>query len=76
MHFQSILIVMTGGGEMDYKIRKIEITDEANELGSLFMERLIERMVLNELGLSASYQAFLLSKRYTKKGSTDVCKEE
>jgi hypothetical protein len=55
--------------EMKYKVRKIEVIEESNELGTILIERLIERMLLQELGLSPNLQAIILSKKY--KGKAD-----
>lgn len=52
---------------MKYKVRKIEVIEESNELGSILIERLIERMLLQELGLSPTLQAVILSKHYKEK---------
>jgi hypothetical protein len=55
--------------EMKYKVRKIEVIEESNELGSILIERLIERLLLQELALSPTLQAVILCKKY--KGKAD-----
>ncbi|MEH7378990.1 hypothetical protein V7138_00700 [Bacillus sp. JJ1533] len=59
---------------MKYKVRKIEVVEESNELGSIFIERLIERMLLQELGLSPTLQAIILNKHYKEKDDINVNK--
>lgn len=59
---------------MKYKVRKIEVMEESNELGSILIERLIERMLLQELGLSPTLQAIILNKHYKEKDDINVNK--
>lgn len=59
---------------MKYKVRKIEVIEESNELGSILIERLIERMLLQELGLSPTLQAIILNKHYKEKDDINVNK--
>lgn len=54
---------------MKYKVKKIEVIEESNELGTILIERLIERMLIQELGLAPELQAIILSKKY--KGKAD-----
>ncbi len=65
---------MTGGGCMKYKVRKIEIIEESNELGTILIERLIERMLLKELGFPTTLQTIILSKHYREKDDNNVSK--
>lgn len=66
---------MTGGGCMKYKVRKIEIIEESNELGTILIERLIERMLLKELGFPTTLQTIILSKHYREKDDNNVSKK-
>jgi hypothetical protein len=59
---------------MKFKIRKIEVIEESNELGTILIERLIERMLLQELGLSPTLQAIILNKHYKEKDDINVNK--
>lgn len=52
---------------MEYKVRKITVVEESNELGSQWIERLIERQLLYHLNLPLSHQAVVLKKRYDEK---------
>lgn len=56
---------------MKKKLRKFEMVEERNELGSLFIERLIERLLLEELGLSIPHQMTVLYQKYGR-GYTHV----
>jgi hypothetical protein len=60
--------------EMKYKVRKIEVIEESNELGTILIERLIVRMLLQELGLAPTIQAVILSKQYKAKDDFSVYK--
>ncbi|MEK5379209.1 hypothetical protein [Niallia sp. FSL W8-0635] len=55
---------------MKCTVRKIEVIEESNELGTMLIERLIERMLLHKLGVSPALQAIILSKNY--KGKADL----
>ncbi|WP_026573929.1 hypothetical protein [Bacillus sp. UNC438CL73TsuS30] len=59
---------------MKYKVRKIEVIEESNELGTILIERLIERMLIQELGLAPTLQAVILNKRYKEKDDINVNK--
>ena len=59
---------------MKYRVRKIEVIEESDELGSILIERLIERMLLQELGLSPSLQSIILNNHYKEKGDFNVNK--
>ncbi|WP_226670745.1 hypothetical protein [Metabacillus litoralis] len=59
---------------MKYKVRKIEIIEESNELGTILIERLIERMLLKELGFPTTLQTIILSKHYREKDDNNVSK--
>jgi hypothetical protein len=56
---------------MEYKVKQIVIVEEQNELGNLFLEKLIERMVLEELDLPSPLSAIVLSKQQNKGVSND-----
>ncbi|MCZ2846175.1 MAG: hypothetical protein O2U61_06760 [Candidatus Bathyarchaeota archaeon] len=56
---------------MKLKVRRITVVEEKNDLGSIWIERLIERKLLHELGLPLSLQAVILSKHYKEKGDCD-----
>lgn len=56
---------------MEYKVKQIVIVEEQNELGNLFLERLIERMVLEELDLPSPLPAIVLSKPQQNKGMSN-----
>lgn len=66
-------VCMTGGGYMNLKVKRITVVDESNGLGDIWIERLIERCLLEELGLSAPLQAKVLNDRYQFK---DEVKDE
>ncbi|WP_042356943.1 hypothetical protein [Bacillus rubiinfantis] len=59
---------------MKYKVRKIEVIEESNELGTILIERLIERMLIQELGLAPILQAVILNKHYREKDDINVNK--
>ncbi|MEH6908648.1 hypothetical protein [Neobacillus drentensis] len=59
---------------MKYKVRKIEVIEESNELGTILIERLIERMLIQELGLAPNLQAVILNKHYKEKDDINVNK--
>jgi hypothetical protein len=50
---------------------KIEISDERNELGSLFIERLIERMLMEHFNMPIYLQAQVLHQKYRNEGELD-----
>lgn len=52
---------------MKYKVKKVQVIEESNEIGNIFIEMLIERMLLQELKLPTSLQVIILSKKYKKK---------
>ncbi|MEL3972047.1 hypothetical protein AAEO50_07135 [Rossellomorea oryzaecorticis] len=45
---------------MKYRVSKVVIVEEQNELGCIFLERLIERMLIEELGISTSLQPVII----------------
>jgi hypothetical protein len=59
---------------MKYKVRKIEVIEESNELGTILIGRLIERMLIQEIGLSPTLQAVILNKHYKEKDDINVNK--
>ncbi|MGZ9816193.1 hypothetical protein ACXM0N_09710 [Peribacillus simplex] len=50
----------------DKKIQFI-ITQEQNELGTIWMERLIEKLLFQEIGISVTEQIQIINKRYQGK---------
>ncbi|MCL9638021.1 hypothetical protein L2095_25060 [Bacillus zanthoxyli] len=56
---------------MEYKVKKVVIVEESNELGEIFLERLIERMLIEELNLSSSLQTIVLNKKFGNRVNDD-----
>ena len=52
---------------MKYKIKKVVVTEEQNELGSILVERLIEKLLLEELNLSLTHKATIISEQWRVK---------
>ncbi|MBK5458932.1 hypothetical protein [Peribacillus sp. TH27] len=50
----------------DKKIQFI-ITQEQNELGTIWIERLIEKLLFQEIGISVTEQIQIINKRYQGK---------
>ena len=51
---------------MKAKAKTIEIINEHNDLGKLWIDKLIERLLLEELGFSSKIQATVLREFYKK----------
>lgn len=52
---------MTGGESMKFVVRKVVMLEESNELGSIYLDRLIERLILHSLDLPINMKAQVLS---------------
>jgi hypothetical protein len=57
---------------MKKKSVQVQFVEEKNELGSIWIERLIERLLLEQLDLPIKHQAIILSNKYKGKGDIDV----
>ncbi|MCT8139974.1 hypothetical protein H1D32_21090 [Anaerobacillus sp. CMMVII] len=55
---------------MKSKNVKITVSEEENRLGEIWLERIIERLLLEQLDLPIKLQSLLLSKHY--KGKDDI----
>lgn len=56
---------------MRYVVRKISINDESNEMGTIMVSRLIEKVLLQELNLPVSHEALILFNHNNIRGKDD-----
>ncbi|PYZ96617.1 hypothetical protein CR205_12995 [Alteribacter lacisalsi] len=52
---------------MEFKVRKVTVVEEDNELGGKWIERLVEKQILHLLNLPIKQQALLTSTQLKEK---------
>lgn len=54
-----------------YVVKKISVNDESNEMGTIMIGRLIEKMLLQELNLPVSHESLILFNHNDVEGKDD-----
>lgn len=64
--------IRRGGGSMKDTNNRFFVTQEQNELGTIWIERIIEKLIFQEIEISITEQVKIINSRQIRKEDKDV----